>query len=102
MGTRSVIARPTPTIWPRERHRDDRGAQTDELALQVRVDAVGSNRNPSANIFTSSISRVSTEAHEPMWPPCQRFARNGATRNPTMHHAQPLDSGSHLQSCVGT
>jgi hypothetical protein len=33
--------------------------------------------------------------------PCQRFARNYATRSLTPPYCQPLDSGSHLLGCVG-
>ena len=34
--------------------------------------------------------------------PCQRFARNCATRSLTPPYFQPLDSGSHLRGRVGT
>jgi hypothetical protein len=34
--------------------------------------------------------------------PCQRFARNCATRNLTPPHHPTLDSASDLRGCVGT
>jgi hypothetical protein len=78
---------------------DDEYSQTAELEMRC-VDILHHLRqfhNPSAGINESNINRNNTR---PRRDPCQRFARNCATRGLATPHHSNLRRASQLFGCV--
>ena len=103
-GTARALAPAAYVLWTRfQEHAPD-------LLASTRVGGAEEGRAVVSTITRTleSISRHQPDKHQPgqhkhcAGGPCQRFARNCATRNLAPPHAATLDSVAHLRNCVET
>jgi hypothetical protein len=103
-GTARALAPAAYALWTRfQEHAPDLLASTRVgEAEEGRAVVSTINRNSGTHQPASTGQASTGPAQALCRGPCQRFARNCATRNLAPPHPATLDSVAHLRNCVGT